>query len=257
MTGFFSVHRSIWESDHFSKEPFTEREAFMWMVSEAAWKATKTRIQGRRIELQRGQFSHAIRYMAEAWGWHRSRVDRFLRRLKTETVIETKRETKFVIVTVCNYDIYQKSPKVGETKFETLYETVARQLRDREEELKELKEGNNPPIVPPGDKPKRNRGFRLSDHLKANGSMPECPEEYRAAAEALGVEASDQWPRFYDYWLAQPGQKGVKLDWLATWRNWCRKSVDDGRNGRGPPRHQPRSKVAEILDARRSELWND
>ncbi len=29
---------------------------------------------------------------------------------------------------------------------------------------------------------------------------------------------------FLDYWHAQPGSKGVKLDWLATWRNWCRRS---------------------------------
>ena len=29
---------------------------------------------------------------------------------------------------------------------------------------------------------------------------------------------------FKDYWVSQPGQKGVKLDWFATWRNWVRNS---------------------------------
>jgi hypothetical protein len=28
---------------------------------------------------------------------------------------------------------------------------------------------------------------------------------------------------FRDYWIAQPGQKGVKTDWDATWRNWVRR----------------------------------
>jgi hypothetical protein len=28
---------------------------------------------------------------------------------------------------------------------------------------------------------------------------------------------------FRDYWIAQPGQKGVKTDWTATWRNWVRR----------------------------------
>jgi uncharacterized protein YdaU (DUF1376 family) len=28
---------------------------------------------------------------------------------------------------------------------------------------------------------------------------------------------------FKDYWVAQPGQKGVKTDWAATWRNWVRR----------------------------------
>lgn len=34
----------------------------------------------------------------------------------------------------------------------------------------------------------------------------------------VGVTAS----RFRDYWIAQPGAKGKKLDWSATWRNWVR-----------------------------------
>jgi hypothetical protein len=28
--------------------------------------------------------------------------------------------------------------------------------------------------------------------------------------------------RFRDYWIAQPGVKGRKADWSATWRNWVR-----------------------------------
>lgn len=28
--------------------------------------------------------------------------------------------------------------------------------------------------------------------------------------------------QFRDYWIAQGGQKGAKLDWTATWRNWVR-----------------------------------
>ncbi|WP_172621032.1 hypothetical protein [Microbulbifer sp. GL-2] len=28
---------------------------------------------------------------------------------------------------------------------------------------------------------------------------------------------------FRDYWISQSGQRGVKLDWLATWRNWLKR----------------------------------
>ena len=31
--------------------------------------------------------------------------------------------------------------------------------------------------------------------------------------------------RFRDHWRAQSGAKGVKADWLATWRNWCRSDL--------------------------------
>lgn len=40
--------------------------------------------------------------------------------------------------------------------------------------------------------------------------------------------------RFRDYWIAQPGAKGRKADWPATWRNWV-------RNERPPPRAAPGS----------------
>lgn len=37
-------------------------------------------------------------------------------------------------------------------------------------------------------------------------------------------EVEAEFQLFIDYWHAQPGTKGVKLDWTATWRNWVRRS---------------------------------
>jgi hypothetical protein len=36
--------------------------------------------------------------------------------------------------------------------------------------------------------------------------------------------------QFKDYWTSQAGQKGVKLDWFATWRNWVRSTHAPKRN---------------------------
>jgi hypothetical protein len=35
---------------------------------------------------------------------------------------------------------------------------------------------------------------------------------------------------FRDYWAAVPGQKGVKLDWPATWRNRIRQICERPSN---------------------------
>jgi hypothetical protein len=35
--------------------------------------------------------------------------------------------------------------------------------------------------------------------------------------------------QFRDYWKAASGAKGVKADWKATWRNWCRNQRDNGQ----------------------------
>ena len=41
----------------------------------------------------------------------------------------------------------------------------------------------------------------------------------QARPELSPIKTFDQ---FKDYWISQAGQKGVKLDWFATWRNWVR-----------------------------------
>lgn len=62
-----------------------------------------------------------------------------------------------------------------------------------------------------------------------NAAAP--PDGFSDVALGLGV-ASDRiqwvWDEFRDYWIGVPGQRGCKLDWLATWRNQCRKEVTKG-----------------------------
>ena len=46
--------------------------------------------------------------------------------------------------------------------------------------------------------------------------------------------------RFIDYWISQPGARGRKVNWQATWRNWLRRSVEIQSGGKAPeaPRRQ-------------------
>ena len=59
------------------------------------------------------------------------------------------------------------------------------------------------------------RGSRLENEWKPS-------VEDLDFAKQLGVDGSKEAERFRDYWIAQPGQKGVKANWSSTWRNWCR-----------------------------------
>jgi hypothetical protein len=57
--------------------------------------------------------------------------------------------------------------------------------------------------------------------------------ERRLVAEAERLPAERTFAKFCDYWRAVPGAKGRKLDWDATWRNWCRSDKDRGNNNNG------------------------
>ena len=46
--------------------------------------------------------------------------------------------------------------------------------------------------------------------------------DFQFAVEQGIPDVQQELEKFRDYWQSQPGQKGVKLDWQATWRNWCR-----------------------------------
>jgi hypothetical protein len=106
--GVFAVDRGIWSNPAFADEPFTEREAFMWLVGEAAWKSYCKRADGKLVNLRRGELCHAVRFMAAAWGWSKSRVDRFLDRLENRDMIARDHGTRTPVLTISNYDTYQR-----------------------------------------------------------------------------------------------------------------------------------------------------
>lgn len=47
-----------------------------------------------------------------------------------------------------------------------------------------------------------------------------------AAARAAGVDLATTAAKFRDYWHAKTGANATKLDWAATWRNWCRSEAE-------------------------------
>jgi uncharacterized protein YdaU (DUF1376 family) len=62
------------------------------------------------------------------------------------------------------------------------------------------------------------RGSRLPADFALTGNWISFCEQERPDLTPQKV-----FEQFKDYWTAQPGQKGVKLDWEATWRNWVRR----------------------------------
>lgn len=75
---------------------------------------------------------------------------------------------------------------------------------------------------PPNGGSQKTHGTRLPDDWQP------CETDIAAAKrEGLSDDAIQrESDKFRDYWHAQPGQRGRKADWSATWRNWCRKAAE-------------------------------
>lgn len=84
----------------------------------------------------------------------------------------------------------------------------------------------------------------------------------REFADGIGLNAAEIAAGFRDYWIACPGQRAIKLDWAATWRNWCRRQAAGGDRPGGHGSRRPgivaagRRAMARLaeLDARDREL---
>ncbi|WP_174830312.1 hypothetical protein [Ruegeria sp. HKCCA4812] len=147
MSGTVNISRDIWHDAAFKPEPFTEREAWIWLVMEARYKPGERRVGNVVAHLDRGQLAASVRFMAEAWGWTKSRVDRFLKRLENRDMIGTDSGTGLNIITVCKYDEYQAPlVKAGQPKSQKRDSsgTAAGQQRDKPNKgVIKGKEGND------------------------------------------------------------------------------------------------------------------
>ena len=106
-------------------------------------------------------------------------------------------------------------------------------------------------------------------------TLEELPDEWYSECRRIQPKADPHkvFEEFRDHWISQPGAKGRKSDWTATWRNWCRRinARDLERVGYEPGRsqfmvkpepvnpfkvtpqnYQPRQKTEEELEAERS-----
>lgn len=83
----------------------------------------------------------------------------------------------------------------------------------------------------------RKRGTRIPDNF-----VPSEKARETILGEHPHLNLAREHAKFVDYWTAVSGQRGIKLSWDATWRNWMRRAGDEAA------RNKPRSRQQETDD---------
>lgn len=164
--GYFHV-RGWLDSPIWGGAPYSEREAWSWMIGEAAYKDCEVPDPNTAapVKIYRGQFTASLRFMADKWGWStggasgKDRVRRFLKKLERwgsitiATATATDGATGQNVITICNYNDYQYSIKPPATGGATPSATGARHPRDKQEQIKQIKQKEKeiPNPSPPED----------------------------------------------------------------------------------------------------------
>lgn len=242
--GVFQVHRGVFKHPLFEGETYCRLAAWNWLLGHAAWKPTKTRVGGKIIPLDRGQLAYSERFLAEKWKWSKSKVHRFLGRLKTEAMIELKTDHDLNQITICNYDTYQFGWTNERTASEPASGPQVDQQRTKEEELKKVRTKNH---IHSGDEI-ASRETRSRKAKPSKVPLPlnwKPPERARAIAERLSVDLRDTEERFRDYLTS----KGVEyVDYDSAFCNFV-KNAPKFNGVRAPPRGQQQVSYQDIATA--------
>jgi hypothetical protein len=114
--GYFVIARSVWDHELLQDDkPFSRREAWLSMISEAAWKQQRRSYGTYHVDLRRGQLAASERFLAKKWRWSRSTVRRFLKALERADMLELAVlpvtgagcEPSTTLITISNYDKHQ------------------------------------------------------------------------------------------------------------------------------------------------------
>jgi DNA-binding transcriptional ArsR family regulator len=87
-------------------------------------------------------------------------------------------------------------------------------------------------ISEPSKKPSNNRQVVRGTPLPPTWRLPGPWAEWALQTQPTWTATHVRFvaEKFRDHWTALPGQRGIRADWLATWRNWCRNEKPTGQN---------------------------
>jgi hypothetical protein len=76
-------------------------------------------------------------------------------------------------------------------------------------------------------KEERKKGSRLLSDARVSNEQKLIAIEHGCPPDRVDAV----WTEFVDYWSDIPGQRGLKLTWTGTWRNWVKRIFGKGKNG--------------------------
>lgn len=109
--GYIPLSRKAFDNFLWQEERERTRwEAWIDLIQTAAYVPRAALVEGRRLNLRRGELVASVRYLGKRWLWDKNRVSRFIALLRTERMIETRNETGVGIIKLCKYEQYNPSP---------------------------------------------------------------------------------------------------------------------------------------------------
>lgn len=204
MDGWISVHRKIQEKSWYRDSEYVH--VWLHLLLNANHTDKKMWVNGREIELKRGQLITSRKSISEKTGVQQQKCYRILKRYESEHQIEQQTTNKYTVITIVNYDKYQNCEHQIEQKVNNKRTTDEQQMNTN----------NNINNV--------NNDNKLKEKInKKEKFVKPTLEEIKKYIQEKNLKVDAE--RFIDYYESNGwyvGKNRMK-DWKATLRNWSRR----------------------------------
>lgn len=105
--GFIKLNRKYFDNFLWN-EPriYSKAEAWLDLIGSARFEASTEFVNGRVIDIQRGEIPVSRRFLEKRWGWGCTKVTNFLEILTKQGMINQRQYQEQTILILCRYDYY-------------------------------------------------------------------------------------------------------------------------------------------------------
>lgn len=231
MGGYIMAQRNILAM--FEKDP-AGSHLYSRLLTEAAIADRNVSACGQTVRLKRGELVFGRAQWADKTGISPDVIRRIIKQLLNAGEITQLNCGKFSIVSITSMIEApaqpQHKPSINPAephsyKKEKGIEDKTRLSADAGAVGDSHLQGSLPGVDQPPAKMPTAKGTRWVEGATLPDDWLSWAKENTELTE-IGIRA--QFEQFSDYWVARPGQKGVKANWKATWRSWLRSPYNQG-----------------------------
>lgn len=232
--GWIKLDRKITEHFLWRDKPFSKGQAWIDLLLLANHKDHKAPYKGEIVACKRGEVDRSISWLAERWGWSRSKARDFLHTLEADQMVVLKATTHRTTVTIENYAFYQDLPTTNRQQTDSK-PTASRQQADTYKK---------------GKKGKKEKNNNSASRSAAVPTLSEVKDFISANGYAVDAE------EFVDYYEGQGWTKAngrpVK-DWQACVRSWHLRKAGKEKD-KAQKAEARRARLAEIEKQEQEEI---
>ena len=123
MKRYIRLYEALFTSELKPAKPYSKTEAWIDLLFQAAYADHEITISGSTYAIKRGELPHSLATLAVRWGWARTNVHRFLKKLdvsrrtakKVEQQMEQQVERSATFLVIDKYSTYQDSQNASGT----------------------------------------------------------------------------------------------------------------------------------------------